>query len=219
MIFEENLIRKRLLDLNSPSRIVLKDELFTPSAILFLIIKHEKKSYELVLIRRTIRDTDKHSGEMSFPGGRVDPLDNSLEETALRECEEELGISRKEIKILGCFDDHITPKGYIMTPVVGYIEANQSMNKQDEEVHEIVKIPIDYLVNKKNYRERIYTLNGDMIAVGKYNYRDSTGKRFVIFGATCHVIVNYIELVYDMQLMKLGARRLSCADIRDKIAK
>jgi 8-oxo-dGTP pyrophosphatase MutT (NUDIX family) len=216
-IFNETLLKENLLNLNSPDRCFLDDEAFTKSAILFLIMKYDKMPYDLVLFRRTKHMNDKHSGEMSFPGGKVDSKDDTLEETALRECEEELGIPRKNIQVLGSFDDHITPKGFIITPIVGYINENQVLNKQDEEVQEIVKVPITFLAEKKNYRERTYELRGNTIAVGKYNYRAPNGKKYVIFGATSHIIVHFLEMVYNLGLMKPGARRLTCEDIKDKI--
>jgi len=218
-IFDEKLIREKLLPLNSPSRLALKDDCFIKSAILFLIMPHADKPYDLILIRRTKSDKDKHSGEMGFPGGVVDKQDSSLEETALRECEEELGIPRGNITILGSFDDHITPKGFIITPIVGHIDELEHMEKEISEVQEIVKIPVDFFANKKNYRERTYDLKGEMIAVGKFNYRAPNGTKYVVFGATCHIVVHYIDTVYEMGLLKQGARRLTCSDIRDKIAK
>ncbi|MHA1294071.1 MAG: NUDIX hydrolase, partial [Promethearchaeota archaeon] len=215
--FDRNLIEKKLLTLNSPKRLHLNENCFIKSAVLFLIIPYENKPYELVMIRRTIRENDKHSGEMAFPGGRLDPQDKSPIDTALRECEEELGIPRENITILGCLDDHITPKGYIITPVVGYINANQKMIRQKEEVDEIVKISINFFANKKNYKERIFLIDGDPIAVGKYNYRAKDGKKYVIFGASCHIIVHFIQIVYNIQLMKPGTRRLRCADVKKRL--
>jgi ADP-ribose pyrophosphatase YjhB (NUDIX family) len=158
---------------------------------------------------------------MSFPGGKQDMQDISLEETALRECEEELGISRENIRVLGSFDDHITPRRFIITPIVAFIDQSQELFKCDEEVHEILKIPVDFFTNKKNYRERTYKLNNDTIGVGKYNYRDTMGNKYVIFGATCHIIVHYVDLVHNAGLMKPGVRRLSPPDvnIRDNVIK
>ena len=92
-------------------------------------------------------------------------------------------------------------------------KVNFFYKKQDEEVHEIIKIPITFLVEKKNYRERTYKLKNNTIAVGKYNYRaPNNEKNYVVFGATTHMIVSFIELVYDLKLITPGARRLICED-------
>ena len=213
LIFNENHIRNKLLPLDSPSRLSLKDDNFVNSAITFLIVPYLDKPYDLVLIRRTHSDKDKHSGEMSFPGGKQDPQDDSLEETALRECEEELGIPRENMRVLGCFDDHITPQKFIITPIVGFIDQNQELFKCEEEVHEILKVPINFFTNKKNYRERTYQLNNETIGVGKFNYRDPDGKKYVIFGATCHIIATYVDLIHDAGLVKPGVRRLTPMDL------
>jgi len=217
LVFKPEFIKSKLKTYDSPSRLSMYHEGFVNSAILFLLLPCSEKTYDLVLIRRTKRKTDKHSGEMSFPGGKVDPLDKSLKETALRECEEELGIPREKITLLGCLDDHLTPKGFIITPFVGYIDKNQNISKQDEEVKEIVKIPISFFTNKKNYRERTYELKGTLIGVGKFNYRAPNNKKYVIFGATSHIIVNYCDMVYNVGLMTPGCRRIKCEDIKDKI--
>jgi 8-oxo-dGTP pyrophosphatase MutT (NUDIX family) len=220
LIFNQNLIKSKLKELNSPNRLSMHEENFVNSAITFLIIPHENKPYDLVLIRRTKQETDKHAGEMSFPGGKFDPkLDKTYIDTAFRETEEELGIPRNQINLLGCLDDHLTPKGFIITPIVSYISENQKMIKQDEEVKEIIKIPVSFFIKKKNYRERTYYIKKDLIGVGKFNYRGPNEKKYVIFGATSHIIVNYVDSVYNTGLMTPGCRRIRCADIRDKIVK
>jgi ADP-ribose pyrophosphatase YjhB (NUDIX family) len=193
---------------------------FTNSAVVFLIIPYEHKPYDLVLIRRTKSNTDKHSGEMSFPGGKYDPiLDKSYSDTAFRELEEELGIPYNKVTVLGCIDDHLTPKGFIITAYVAFINADTKMIKQESEVSEIVKIPITFFANKNNFRERTYKLKEDLIGVGKFNYFSPENKKYVIFGATSHIIVKFIDTVYDLGLMTPGCRRINCEDIKDRIIK
>lgn len=219
LVFDENLIKNRLLDYASPKRIILDEKNFIHSAIILLIVPHPKKPYNLILIRRTKRENDKHSGEMSFPGGKLDKIkDKTLLDTAIRETEEELGILRKNINIIGCLDDHLTPKGFIITPFVGYIDEDQEIIKQEEEVKEVVKIPIYFFTNKKNYHERTYYIKNDLIAVGKFKYKINN-KIYVIFGATSHIIQNYIDIVYNIGLLTPGCRRINCEDIKDKIEK
>jgi 8-oxo-dGTP pyrophosphatase MutT (NUDIX family) len=198
----------------------MRENPFVNSAIAFLIIPYEDRPYDLVLIRRTKREDDKHAGEMSFPGGKVDPeFDKTYIDTALRETEEELGIPRNKIILLGCLDDHLTPKGFIITPVVCYINSDQQMVRQEEEVKEIIKIPINFFVNKKNYRERTYYIKNDLVGVGKFNYRAPNKRKYVIFGATSHIIVHFVDSVYNVGLMTPGCRRINCNDIRDKIVR
>jgi len=198
----------------------MSQEDFTNSAVVFLIIPYKDKPYDLVLIRRTKRNTDKHSGEMSFPGGKFDPkLDKSYFDTAFRELEEELGISSDEVTLLGCIDDHLTPKGFIISAFVAFITPDIRMIKQESEVSEIVKIPVTFFANKENFKERTYKLKEDLIGVGKFNYKSPENKKYVVFGATSHIIVKYIDTVYNLGLMTPGCRRINCEDIKDRIIK
>ena len=216
-LFDKDLIRKQLYDFNTPERLVMHNENFINSAVMFLIIPYKEKPYDLVLIRRTKQKNDKHSGEMSFPGGKFDSnLDKSYLDTALRELEEELGVSKQNVEILGCIDDHLTPKGFIITAFVATIHENQKLTKQDEEVKEIVKIPITFFTNKRNFNERTYKLKNELIGVGKFKYK-SQNKVYVVFGATSHIIVNFLDRVYNLGLMTPGCRRIRCEDIKDKI--
>lgn len=217
-IFDENFIRKKLKDFNSPDRLAMSHEHFINSAIVFLILPYKDKPYDLVLIRRTKSKKDKHSGEMSFLGGKFDQmLDKSYLDTALRELEEELGVSKTSINVLGSIDDHLTPKGFIITAFVAYIDQDTRIVKEENEVKEVVKIPITFFANKKNYKERAYDLKGDLIGVGKFNYRSAENKKYIIFGATSHIIVNFIDTIYNIGLMTPGCRRINCEDIKDRI--
>ena len=219
-VFDSGLIQSRLLDFKSPERLSLHHERFINAAVVFLIIPHKTKSYDLVLIKRVARKNDKHSGEMAFPGGKFDQkLDNDYLDTALRELKEELGIPSSEVQIIGCIDDHITPKGYIITPFVAYISKNQKIIKQDTEVHEILKIPIEFFANKQHYREKIFHVRGNLIGLGTYEYvSPENNAKYKIFGATAHCIVNYIERVHKTQLTTPGSRRATINDIKDNIA-
>lgn len=216
-LFNKDAIQKRLFDLDTPERLVMHHKNFINSAVIFLIIPYKDKPYDLVLIRRTKQKNDKHSGEMSFPGGKFDPaFDKSYLDTALRELEEELNVPRQKVEVLGCIDDHLTPKGFIITSFVAIINENQKLIKQDEEVKEIIKIPINFFANKRNFKERTYNLKNELIGVGKFKYKIQN-KVYVVFGATSHIIVNFIDKVYNLGLMTPGCRRIRCEDIKDRI--
>lgn len=215
--FNEHRISENLFPFDSPSRTCYKNENFTKSAILFLLKANKAKPYDLILMRRTSREGDKHAGEICFPGGVFDRNeDKSLQDTALRETHEELGIPPGEVTLLGTLNDHITPKLFIITPLVGYIAPNKQMAREESEVEEIIDIPITFFTNKENYHERTYKLRGDDIAVGKYIYRKSGNRKYTIFGATTHIIVHYIETVYNFHLITPGHRRICCDDLKHK---
>jgi len=211
LIFKEELIKEKLIPFHSPERIRIIDDYFTPSAVLFSIIPYEDKPYDLVLIHRTEKGT-KHRGEMSFPGGKVDSQDKSMQDTALRECEEEIGVPRDKINILGCIHDFPTMTRYIITPFVGYIDKNQKLVKEDREVQEIVKVPIAFFFNKRNFREQAIDIGDKKFPIFYFNYK-ANGKKYTIWGATAYMIANFIEIVYSINLSKLKLRRFTVEEI------
>jgi 8-oxo-dGTP pyrophosphatase MutT (NUDIX family) len=214
LIFNEGLIKSKLYPYDSSERTIIQDEFFTPSAILFSIVPHENKPYDLVVIHRTNKGL-KHRGEMSFPGGKIDPQDNSLMDTALRETEEEIGVPREKVKILGCLHDFPTMSQYIITPFIGIIGEDQEMKREVREVQAIVKVPIDFFVNKKHFREQTFDIAGKKLPVFYFNYKDKvSNKTYTVWGATAYMIVSFIELIYGLKMSKLGIRRFNINEIK-----
>ncbi|MBK5105485.1 MAG: CoA pyrophosphatase [Burkholderiales bacterium] len=213
LIFNEALIKRKLFDCNSPSRISLKDDFFTRSAVLFSIIPYENKPYDLILIHRSNLGT-RHRGEMSFPGGKYEEdKDKTLKDTALRETVEEIGVSKESIKIIGCLDDFPTMTKYIITPFVAVIDNNQQLIREEREVQRILKIPIDFFTNKTQFRERAIEVDGNKFPVFYFNYLDKeNGQKYTVWGATAYMIVTFIETVTGEPFDKLeNIFGLTCA--------
>jgi 8-oxo-dGTP pyrophosphatase MutT (NUDIX family) len=216
LIFDEDFIRRNLYQCDSPTRIKLRDEFFTSSAILFSIIPYKDKPYDLVLIHRSNRGI-RHRGEMSFPGGKFEPEnDNSLKDTALREAEEEIGIKRENVRIIGCLDDFPTMTKYVITPYVAVISKNEKLIKDDREVQDIVKVPIDFFVSKKNFNEQALDVNGNKFPVFYFNFKEpETQRKYTIWGATAYMISTFIETIYGITMSNLGLKRFKLEKIRD----
>jgi len=216
LIFDENLIKSKLYDYDSPLRISLEDSFFTSSAVLFSIVPYKEKPFELILIHRSNRGT-RHRGEMSFPGGKFEVnSDKSLKDTALRETEEEIGVPRNNIKILGCLNDFPTMTKYIITPFVAIINQNQKLIKEDREVQKILKIPVDFFLSKKNFREQAVNIDDNKFPIFYFNYiNKENGKKYTIWGATAYLIVNFLEGLYGFTLSNLGLERFKLDKIKD----
>ena len=216
LLFNKNLIKNKIYPFDSPQRISLRDEFFKPSAVLFTIIPSKDNPYELVLIHRTERGS-KHRGEISFPGGKFDSNhDNSLEDTALRETEEEIGVPRNKIEVLGCLHDFPTMTKYIISPFIGLIDKDQKLIKDEREVQEIIKVPIDFFVSKKNFKEQTFDVIGKKLQIYYFNYKNNINhKTYTIWGATAYMIVSFIKLIYNLNLSKLGIRRFNVDEIKD----
>ena len=215
LIFNENLIKQRLFPCDSPSRIYLRDDFFTKAAVIFSIIPHENTPYELILIHRSDKGT-RHRGEMSFPGGKFEPaFDKTLKDTALRETEEEIGVPRENIKLIGCLDNFPTISQYIITPFVGFIDKNQKLVKDKREVQAIVKIPIDFFTNKTNFREKAIDVEERKFPVFYFNnFETDDGQQYTVWGATAYMIVSYIEKIYGLTMSALGLNRFRLEKIK-----
>ncbi|MFW9826917.1 MAG: NUDIX hydrolase [Candidatus Thorarchaeota archaeon] len=215
LIFDESLVRKALYPCDSPSRISIKDNYFTSAAVLFSIIPYETKPYELILIHRSDEGT-RHRGEISFPGGKFDSKsDSSLMDTALRETKEEIGVPRKNVKIIGCLDDFPTMTRFIITPFIGLIHKDQKLIKDKREVQEILKIPIDFFIKKTNFREQAVDIDGKKFPIFYFNYIDNIKKNtHTIWGATAFLISTFIEKVYDYMISDLGLKRFKLERIK-----
>lgn len=144
----------------------------------------------LLLTKRTDR-VEHHKGQVSFPGGAVDRSDADIVATALRETEEEIGLSATAVEMLGRFDDFWTPTGFIITPVVGYIKTLPPLRLSTEEVESVLQVPISFFLDRTNERMVKMERNGRVYDVYFYRYRDTE-----IWGATAAMIRSFLIAVH-----------------------
>ncbi|MEN8173050.1 MAG: CoA pyrophosphatase, partial [Chloroflexota bacterium] len=114
----------------------------------------KENEWHLLFIRRTINNTDRHGGQVAFPGGQSESGDDTPQATALREAQEEIGIARKDITILGQLQDVMTITNFQVTPIVGSIPWPHTLSSQDEEVSRIFSIPLSWLMKPENREVR-----------------------------------------------------------------
>ena len=124
-----------------------------PAAVLIPIVVREQ-GLTLLFTQRTAHLTD-HAGQVSFPGGRVESADTSPIETALRETEEEIGLDRLHVEVLGVLPDYFTATGYRITPVVALVHPPFDMQADAHEVAEIFEVPLAFLMDGSNHQRRI----------------------------------------------------------------
>ncbi|MSP00656.1 MAG: CoA pyrophosphatase [Acetobacteraceae bacterium] len=115
-----------------------------PAAVLVPIILHPVPS--LLLTRRTAH-LKKHAGQVSFPGGRIDPEDAHAEAAALREAREEIGLNPALVEIVGRMDDYVTGTGYRITPVLGLLPPGLAFQPSPHEVDEVFEFPFPVLLD------------------------------------------------------------------------
>jgi 8-oxo-dGTP pyrophosphatase MutT (NUDIX family) len=166
------------------------DQPATPAAVLVAVVGRPEPTVILTLRTDTVRS---HAGQVSFPGGRIDPHDAGPIEAALREAEEEIGLPAAEVEVIGTADLYRTITGYQVTPVVGVVPPDLPLTPQPSEVAAIFEAPLRYLLDDRHHQVRTVQWRG---AERTYFEIDWQGRR--IWGATAAMIVNLsrrLELV------------------------
>lgn len=136
----------------------------------------------LLLTRRSEQLRD-HPGQISFPGGRVEPHDASPAHTALREAAEEIGLDSAHVEVLGFLPDYLTVTGFRITPVVALLTPPFTLAADAVEVAEIFEVPLGFVLDPRNHQRHAYTLPGR-----SGHYRAIPWGDYNIWGATAGMI-------------------------------
>ena len=140
-----------------------------------------------VLLTRRTDHLSSHAGQISFPGGRAEELDSSPIETALREAEEEIGLHRRHVEIVGVLPEHITISAYRVTPVVALVQPPFELSADPGEVAEIFEVPLGFLMAGENHQRRSVVLPD---SGGKRRFYAMPYKDYFIWGATAAMLRN-----------------------------
>lgn len=140
------------------------------AAVLAPLYARDGKPY--LLFTRRAAALSRHSGEISFPGGSRDPEDTSLDQTALRESEEELGLAPSRVTLLGALPpEYLIVSNFLVSPYVGWLgEGLPALRPQASEVAEVIEAPISALDDHLIYHEEIWTRGGATHAVHFYDF-------------------------------------------------
>lgn len=158
----------------------------TSAAVLFAIVLRDT-GYTVLLTQRTAHLRD-HAGQISFPGGRVEVEDLSPIHTALRETEEEIGLSRDHIEILGFLPEYRTGTGFRVTPVVALVHPPFDLRPDPFEVAEVFEVPLSFLLDPLNHQRHSIHYQGAMRHFFAMPYGD-----YFIWGATAGMIRSLTE--------------------------
>ena len=160
----------------------------TRAAVLIpLVLKEEGLSVLLTQRTNHLRD---HAGQISFPGGRMDPEDQSPNDTALRESQEEIGLDPKRVEIIGHMPQYLTVSGYSVTPVVGLVQAQAEYVLDEFEVADVFEVPLSFLLDPVNHQVRLWQSEQG----GRRFYSMPYENRF-IWGATAGMLRNLYHLL------------------------
>lgn len=145
-----------------------------------------------VLLTQRTEHLTNHAGQVSFPGGRAEEDDSSPIETALRETEEEIGLTRRHVEIIGVLPDHVTASAYIVTPVVGLVTPPFDLTAESNEVADIFEVPLTFLMDGMNHQRMSFDLPD---GGGRRSFYAMPYERFFIWGATAGMLRNLFHLL------------------------
>lgn len=174
--------KPELLPGDTPGRLLKSGELVTPAAVLVAVVERAEPTVILTLRTDTVR---RHAGQISFPGGRIDPGDAGPVAAALREADEEIGLPRSAVEVIGIADQYRTVTGYQVTPVIGVVPPDIPLTPQPSEVAAIFEAPLHHLLDERNQRLRTVQWQGAERAYFEIEWRDRR-----IWGATAAMLVN-----------------------------
>jgi 8-oxo-dGTP pyrophosphatase MutT (NUDIX family) len=163
-------------------------------ACVLVLLFPKNDDWHFTLIQRMPHEKDSHSGQISFPGGRLEDDDESLLAGALREAEEEVGVPREDINVLGRLTElYIPVSNFLVHPFVGFLETPPEFVPQPSEVDAILEVSVAELNKMKNKKTREIS-GGKNIVLKNVPYFDFGGK--VVWGATAMMLSEFERVVF-----------------------
>ena len=187
--FQDTLDQTRsILSRYEPRKVTMPNKKAAAVMILFI---NKADTPHIIFTQRT--DTvETHKGQISFPGGVQDSLDENLIQTAKRETYEEIGIPQDLIWDLGQLDDFYTVTDFIVSPFSGYITSRFNYLLNEHEVAEVLEVPLDLFLDDTHFEVKKWDHKGRLYDVYFYNYNGRT-----IWGATAYILNRFIDLVFN----------------------
>lgn len=159
------------------------------AAVLVPVVDHGPEA--TVILTQRNANLRSHSGQVAFPGGRIDSGDASAEAAALRETMEEIGLPGERVEVIGRLPDYVTGSGYRIAPVLSVVKPGFHLHLNPAEVDAAFEVPLSFLMDPANHHRQSRTLN----EVRRYFYEMPFGERY-IWGVTAGIIRTLYERLY-----------------------
>ncbi len=159
-----------------------------PAAVLVPVVVREEP---MLLLTERSAHLRQHSGQIAFPGGRVDPTDDSVMAAAYREAEEEIGLDGRFISPLGYLDAYLSSTNYLVTPVVGRVSPSYTLSLNPHEVADAFEVPLSFLMDPARHELHEREWKG-----GRRRYYAMPYEGRYIWGVTAGIIRNLYERLY-----------------------
>ena len=161
------------------------------ASVLIAVVLREQPT---VLLTERTAHLSTHSGQVAFPGGRVDPEDATPADTALREAEEEVGLAREFVEVLGTLPTYVTGSSFIITPVVALVRPDCVLHPNPYEVADLFEVPLAFLLDPANHRRHVFDRDGVHREWFPMPYQ-SGDKTHFIWGATAGMLRNFYRFM------------------------
>jgi 8-oxo-dGTP pyrophosphatase MutT (NUDIX family) len=160
----------------------------TPAAVLVPLV--ERASGITVLLTQRATTLKDHAGQISFPGGRIEPDDADAWHAALRETHEEIGLAPELVEFGGYLPDHVVISGFRVTPAVGFVQADYQLRIAPAEVHDVFEVPLDFILDAANHKSRQRKIGEMTIDIHDIPYGNRN-----IWGATAGMLMTLRRLL------------------------
>ncbi len=165
----------------------------SPSAAAVLVPLVVRDQTTVLLTQRTTH-LSSHSGQIAFPGGKVDADDRDAIAAALREAHEEIGLDARFVEILGTLPTYTTGSAYVVTPVIALVREGFVIQPNADEVADVFEVPLAFLMNPANHHHHALQWAGARREWLSMPYVDAAGERF-IWGATAGMLRNFYQFL------------------------
>lgn len=159
------------------------------AAVLIPIVDRPREP-AVILTRRT-EHLSSHAGQIAFPGGKIDQTDSDATDAALREAEEEIGLARRHVELIGNLAPYLTGSGYKVVPVVAQIGFHPKLRPNPNEVADVFEVPLSFLMDPANHQKHSREWRGQR----RFFYAMPFGEHY-IWGVTAGIIRSLYETVY-----------------------
>ena len=167
-------------------------------AAVLIPIFNDDGEWKALFTRRTDH-LESHQGQVSFPGGAVEEHDSTPEEAALRETEEEIGISANNVKVLGALDSLMTVTQFQIVPIIGVIKWPIELRINKMEVARVFSVPLEWLADKRNVEVQTRQFRPVDRPIDVYYFKPFDGE--VIWGATARLTLNLVSELQTIGLL------------------
>lgn len=158
------------------------------AAVLVPIVRHDQG--ETILLTKRTDNLAKHAGQVSFPGGSIDAVDDDAVAAALRETREEIGLTADYVNIHGMLDIYRTGTGFEISPIVGTVRPGFTLAVEPNEVAETFEVPLEFVMDRRNHQRQSAVWQGRR----RHYYAMPFGEYF-IWGATAAMLVNLVDVM------------------------